>query len=147
MADKLQLTNYDSDESLYLHENGGAELTCDLTLPNDPTDDMHAATKQYVDNAASSGAMGFPDYSSGTSKSVDTVYQAANSGYLYFESHDAHELYIGETDTPSTMVACYSRGASTSGSFGIMIPIPAGYYYKMTITTSGTTSLIWYDCV
>lgn len=54
----------------------GDTMTGDLTLANDPTSNLHAATKQYVDTAESDAVTAANSYTDGRETAITSAYQS-----------------------------------------------------------------------
>lgn len=97
---------------------------------------------------------GFPDYASGATRAVTTVYQAATDGWLSLVLVGSYlndiYVYVGSTNNPATLIwrSGDDINVNTKYSSGLL-PIPAGTYYKIV---SGTypyesTTLRWFPAL
>lgn len=97
---------------------------------------------------------GFPNYASGATRALATVYQAATDGWLNLVLSGSYMndiyVYVGSTNNPTTLIwrAGDDINDRTKYASGL-IPIPAGTYYKVANGTYGfeTTTLKWYPAL
>lgn len=95
----------------------GDTMTGALTLSGDPTSDLHAATKQYVDNASPS----FGGYGSAVCYTVMSAKQNA-SGYADFIQRDSDtQITILAGSSNPDMVVCYPDGSVETTTSDIVV--------------------------
>ncbi len=86
------------------------------------------------------------DYSKPTTLSWNTVYQAPSDGYIYSRAYlsDNKHYYveIGETNTLGTTI-CYTKITDVTNTLQMVVPIPKGYYYKISGNGSNTLSTFY----
>lgn len=140
----LKLTDLSS--GVYVPLAGGT-MTGALTLSGDPTMNLQAATKQYVDNAA-------PDlsgYSFLPSKILTTTIDTATSAssYIITDEEDTEELKNGKTliikidTTASSDTVQFNYNNSGYKQFkDLDVRISNGGYYKVR---AGVVCLIYFD--
>ncbi len=79
---------------------------------------------------------GFPDYASGATRAVTTVYQAATDGWLSLVVVGSYMndiyVYVGSTNNPATLIWRSGDDLNQNTKYaGVLLPIPAGTYYKV----------------
>jgi hypothetical protein len=123
-----------SDTSLLLTTAGGT-LTGYLTLHADPTNSLHAATKEYVDNV-STGILSKPSVIAATTESLDATYDNGTLGAgatLTSNTNGSFPLIDGATVT------------TTSGQRGVLVKNQsnAAHNGRYNLTTQGDTNTPW----
>jgi cold shock CspA family protein len=73
----------------------GDTMTGDLTLANDPTSNLHAATKQYVDTAESDAITSANSYTDGRETAITSAYQS------YADTAEADAISTAAADATS----------------------------------------------
>ncbi len=129
---------------------------------NTPTAKLHVGGTPGTDGirfpdgtlqtTAATASTGFPDYTAGTSVTYNTVTQATTSGYLVIvftgSFMNSLRVLVGPTSSPATVIALFGddiNGNTKAGS--VMLPIPAGMYYKVETTTVGSSGAWPYETV
>ncbi len=122
------------DTSLLLTTAGGT-LTGFLTLHSDPTNTLHAATKQYVDNV-STGILAKPAVLAATTSNLDATYSNGTDGVgatLTSNSNGAFPLIDGVAVT------------TVSGQRGVLVKNQTNKAHngRYNLTTQGDASTPW----
>ena len=73
----------------------GGTLTGKLTLDGDPTQALHAATKEYVDNTAS-GIVAKPQVLGATTANIDATYENGTAGVGATLTHNTNGVFPSE---------------------------------------------------
>lgn len=123
-----------SDTSLLL-TTGGGTLTGFLTLHTDPTNSLHAATKEYVDNV-STGILSKPSVIAATTANLDAAYYNGTLGAgatLTSNTNGSFPLIDGATVT------------TTSGQRGVLVKNQsnAAHNGRYNLTTQGDEDTPW----
>lgn len=123
-----------TDTSLLLTTEGGS-LTGFLTLHADPTNSLHAATKEYVDNV-STGILAKPSVLAATTENLDAIYSNGTLGVgatLTSNTNGAFPLIDGVTVT------------TVSGQRGVLVKnqTNAAHNGRYNLTTQGDTNTPW----
>jgi hypothetical protein len=107
----------------------GDTMTGDLSLAQDPTQNLHAATKQYVDTAESDAVTSANSYTDGRETAITTAYQsyantaesdAVTSANSYTDGREtaittAYEAYADQAETDAvTSANSYTDGRETA---------------------------------
>ncbi len=86
------------------------------------------------------------DYSRGQSISWNTLYCATFDGYLfargYLNNNKNYSVQIGTTEALGITVA-YSYLTDTGNTLQMVVPIPKGYYYKVTGSGSDSCTIFY----
>lgn len=103
-----------------------------FTLPADPTQNLHAATKQYVDARQSVG-VGQTWQNLTSSRSADTAYQNTTGKPIFVSVHlsNANNRNFQVSQNGSSWMDV-GYGSSTS-AYTVSVIIPAGWYYRVAI--------------
>lgn len=122
------------DTSL-LVDTSGATFTGFITLHADPTQALHASTKQYVDNV-STGILAKPSVLAATTSNLDATYSNGTNGVgatLTANSNGAFPLIDGVTVT------------ATPGQRGVLVKNQTNKFEngRYNLTTQGDTNTPW----
>ena len=88
----------------------GDTMTGDLTLANDPTSNLHAATKQYVDTAESDAVTAANSYTDGRETAITTAYQS------YADTAEADAISTASADATSKANAAQAAAEATAAA-------------------------------
>ena len=88
----------------------GDTMTGDLSLAQDPTQSLHAATKQYVDTAESDAVSSAGTYTDGRETAITTAYQA------YADTAEADAISTASADATSKADAAQAAAESTASA-------------------------------
>jgi hypothetical protein len=88
----------------------GDTMTGDLSLAQDPTENLHAATKQYVDAAESDAVVSANSYTDGRETAITTAYQS------YADTAEADAISTASADATSKANAAQSAAEATASA-------------------------------
>lgn len=112
--DKIQGINVgisqDEADARYLQLSGGT-MSGALTLSGDPTTNLQAATKQYVDNAAGAEKLIFNGWTSGTPVAVTGDFLSSDAEMFSFRC--LRYVFTRSTRTPISVANISSIGANS----------------------------------
>jgi hypothetical protein len=88
LKELAEAINNDPDFYTNVVSRSGDTMTGDLTLPNDPTEDLHAATKQYVDQAEADAKSYTDEEISSLIESGETITPGGETGQVLAKASD-----------------------------------------------------------
>lgn len=134
----------------------GGSLTNFLTLHADPTNNMHAATKRYVDNNAGGVGSGqsWINYSiynvSGGAvtgpRVPNTNYQNTTGKPISLQIYGAQEIGGDGAFIPVSVSVGETTGTYTIFGYGtVFTVVPPEWYYRVNYSGTSTFAITWFE--